>query len=141
MLLSHTQHHGVLGVAQLQNCHLHIGNGVTRLVEMVSSCLVQVRVPNISQMLLHPSCIGSCRNSHIIHLTFRFGALDVVHIKTLHFAVDFSIDMNNFASCCSLHSFGFLYKIANCALFSTIRHTAPIPLGAGDVVVAWWWQF
>ena len=92
MLLSHTQHHGVLGVAQLQNCHLHIGNGVTRLVEMVSSCFVQVRVPNISQMLLHPSCIGSCRNSHIIHLTFRFGALDVVHIKTLHFAVDFSID-------------------------------------------------
>ena len=52
MLLSHTQHHGVLGVAQLQNCHLHIGNGVTRLVEMVSSCFVQVRVPNISQMLL-----------------------------------------------------------------------------------------
>ena len=58
MLLPHTQHHGVLGVAQLQNCencHLHIGNGVTRLVEVVSSCLVQVRVPNISQMLLHPS--------------------------------------------------------------------------------------
>ena len=91
MLLSHTQHHGVLGVAQLQYCHLHIGNGVARLVEVVSCSFVQVGVPNISQVFLHPPCIGSCRNSYIIHLTFWFGALDVVHIEPLHFAVDFSI--------------------------------------------------
>ena len=31
VLLPHTQHHGVLGVAQLQDSHLHVGNGVTRL--------------------------------------------------------------------------------------------------------------
>ena len=49
MLLSHTQHHGVLGVAQLQNCHLHIGNGVARLVEVIFCCLVQVGILNISQ--------------------------------------------------------------------------------------------
>ena len=47
MLLSHTQHHGVLGVAQLQDGHLHVGNGVTRFIEVVSCCLVKFLVSNI----------------------------------------------------------------------------------------------
>ena len=113
MLLSHTQHHGVLGVAQLQDGHLHVGNGVTRLIKMVSCCLLQFLVSNISYMLLHPPYIGSCTGAHIIEATIRFGALNVVHIETLHIAVDFSIDMNNFSSCCSLHSFGSLYKVTD----------------------------
>ena len=57
VLLPHTQHHGVLGVAQLQDTHLNIGNGVTRLIEVVSCCLLQFLVSNISYMLLHPPYI------------------------------------------------------------------------------------
>ena len=113
VLLPHTQHHGVLGVTQLQDSHLHVGNGVTRLVKMVSCCLVQFLVSNISDMLLHPPYIGSGTATHIIEATIGFGALNIEHIETLHIAVDFSIDMNNFSSCRSLHSFGSLNKVTD----------------------------
>ena len=115
---------------QLDDGHLHVRGGVPGEVEVDPGGVAGVVVAHRVQVLAHAGRVHAAAGPDIIEAASFFPTLNCIYHVFRH-TINFSIDLNNLASCLSLHGLAHLGVVAHLAEPGALGHAAPVPPGAG----------